>query len=888
MKQYAQHPPKWADRFLEWFCDEYLLEEIQGDLHEAFYHHLKTRGPTYAKRQYIYDVTRFFKPYAFEKYSRAKQFLPMFNNYFKIAIRNIWHRKVFTTLNLAGLSVGISAILLIFFYLRNEYTYDQDTPDHQQVYRLMNEYRVQMYTCMSFVDYYGTAPEDQLQLINHLKGYDGVVQACHFVPSESDIGGRDQFYVKVDGREFIADNVLYTNTGTAFNDIFPQEYLLGSVENAFDQFQSVVLTKSLAEAWFGKSWKEQPLLGKTLEVRGELYSLSAVVDDVPPNRHYDFDWIVYQKAIPSWAAYTYFKLEPQQSIDRLMTQLNNDVDKVYPGRSEDVLQKGIHHVALADIHFTPDTLYELKPVANTIYLKTFGIVGLIILLIILTNYTNLSIAMYADRQKELGVRKVMGAQSADISFQLLAEAILLALLCFPVCLLLLSIILPAFFETMGLDLDRSVLWEPSSLGILLGFLLLTGFLSGVYPALVYGRKSMLSLFGGKLSKVFGNRIFNLRNMLIASQFILVIGLMSVTVYIYQQLDFVKNKNLGFTKEGVLFFDIDGAEKYQQLRTALASIPEIKGVGANGIPGSDMYNQSTYKMKDTDVTLSDGTDQYVDYNLLKALNIACEACEELEKGKEEVFVINRTAAEKLAKIKGVQPEDLIGEVLVSEPEWENEEFGYGVPHVIDGIVDDYKFFSLKYPNQSLLISVAKEPGWAYQALVSANTEDWPQTISKIQHAYLEVEKERPFQFQFLEDRLDQLYIAEKRSGTLIGGLSFLAMLLALMGLAGMVSYLAYSRQKEIGIRKVLGASISSILFGFNKEFIQLLLLSTLVAGPLAILFASQWLSSFAFRIEPQIWVILGAGLFSAMLVILLVSLQSYRAASQQPVDVLKTD
>ena len=795
MKEKDFKPPFWADRFLAWFCSEDLLEEIQGDLHEAYHHRVREIGRAKANRLYIADVFLFFKPYAFEKYSRAKQFLPMFDNYFKVALRNILHQKGFTTINLVGLTFGISAVMLIGLYLKHELTYDRSVPDHGRIHRLMNQYRAQIYTPMFFNDYFQSNQATQLRLLEHLTEYEEVEVACHFVPSQSAIGGGDQFFVETDGKRFIAEDVLYTNTGMQFQEIFPQQFLLGTPESAFSDYNRVVITEKLAVQWFGKSWRQQEIIGTDLTIREEVFELAGVIKNVPDNVHYAFDWIIHQKEIPSWGAYTYLKLMPNASIELLVTRLNAEIDQVYPGYTEDVLSKGVCSVPLTDIHFTPGTLYELKPVANRAYLATFGMVGLIILLIILTNYTNLSLSMYAGRQHELGVRKILGARPQDISFQLLAEAILVALLCFPLCLLILQYALPYFYDLMEMELREHLLYSAWVLLSLLALLVLTGILSGIYPAIVNSNRSIVHLLGQRLGRFKAYRHFNFRNVLLTVQFVMVISLLSITYFIFQQMKLVQTKDLGYQKEGVIYFGIDGPEKYAKLREALMAIPEIESVGANGVPGSEMFNQSTYKMKDTELTLSDGTQEYLDLGSLQTLGIPCDACQQLEAGKTELFVINQTAAEKLAKIKGVAPMDLIGETLVTEPEWENEEFGYGIHQVVDGIIDDFKFFSLKYPNQSLLLNIVAEPTWVNTMMVRAKTDDWAATLRKIESAYAAIEEVRPFDFTFLEDRLNQLYVDERRSSILMGGLSLIAVILALMGLAGIVSYMTYSRQKR---------------------------------------------------------------------------------------------
>ncbi|NRB53994.1 MAG: ABC transporter permease [Saprospiraceae bacterium] len=879
-------PPRWADRFLGWFCAEELLEEIQGDLHEAFYHRQQHQGLFHAQWAYIKDVFAFFGPYAFEKYSRTKQFLPMFDNYFKIALRNILHRKSFTAINFLGLSIGICALLSIGLYLQHEYSFDKHVPHHERVYRLQSKYRDQTYTNMHFSDYYSSSAESQLQLIRFLEEDEAVDVACHFVPSYTAIGGNDQYYVEIQDRRFVAQDVLYTNTGKRFQTIFPQTFLQGNPATAFSEYNSIILTEKLANRWFGDTWKQQSVIGTTMTIREELYTLGGIVADPPSQQHFDFDWIVYQQEIPSWGAYTYLKLTEQASFPDFLGRLNQQIDQVYPGYSEDVLRKGIEGVPLTEIHFTEGNLYEIKAVANPAYLSTFGWIGMIILLIIWINYTNLSIAMYTDRQKELGIRKVMGARPFDISMQLVAEASLLALLSFPFCYLLLHLTLPYFGEILGTGLGRANLNHPLTLLSLFSLLLLTGIISSLYPAVTYGRKSLVHLMGDKIKSAFGYKYLNFRNVLLTSQFVMVVGLLSVSLFIYQQMQFILNKDLGFEKEGVVYFGVDGAEKYQALRQKLAQIPEVNSIGANGVPGEQMYNQLTYKLKDAEVTLSDGTQQYLDWGSIQTLGIECPPCQALAEGKERIFVINRTAAEKLAKTRGISPEELVGTTLVTEPEWENEEHGFGIPHLIDGIIDDYKYFSLKHPNQSLLLDIVRQPEWVYEVLVKVQTDDWRQSMRRIEQAYGTIETVRPFDPGFLSERLEKLYQNERTAGQLMGGLTLTVVILAFMGLAGMVSYLAFGRQREIGIRKVLGASVGQILFLFNKEFMLLLGIATLITLPIALVVSQNWLDNFAYSIDPKPWVVLLASGIILLLLIVLVSLQARKAAIKRPVEVIR--
>ena len=876
------HPPRWADAFLAWFCAEELLEEIQGDLYEAFFVRLEKEGPARARRQYALDVIRFCRPYAFERYSPTLQFLPMTKSYVTIAMRNLLKRKGYTFLNLAGLSIGLAALLLIGMYLKSEWTFDHSVPHHERVFRLVRDYRTQAYACMQFPAYSDSDASSQLRLPAYLTNYDGVEQACQLVLSDSEIGDGEKKYLQWQDKRLIVEHILYTNTASAFYDIFPQEFLLGNTATACQSGDRVVLGQGLARALWGEEWENDVFLGQMIELEGRPYLFAGVVSQPAGNHHVDFSLIAHQELIPSWGAYTYFRSTEGTDVSQLMTNIQAGIDKVYPGYHEDILEKGIRAIPVGRLHHTPDLLYELKPPADPVYLKSLLLVAMVILITIWTNYTNLSIAMYAGRQRELGLRKLMGARTKDISLQILVEAILLSFLSLPFVLILLSGVIPLFNEEMGLRLplrpDRFVI----TLSLLVIFL--TGLLSGSYPALVYSRKSLVRLFEEKLAN--GRQRFSLRNLLLMVQFVMLVGLLSSTCFIFQQFAFIQNKDLGFDKEGIFYLRVSGLEEYESLRSTLLQHPDVLAIGTGLIPGHEMYNQLTYKMLGSEEVLADGTLEEVDVSSLEVYGIACAPCEALKKGKSSIFVISETTARKLGELQGVAPQDLIGMTMVTEPEWENEQYGNGIPHVIDGILKDYQYFSLKYENQSLMLAVSAQPRWAGNIIVKANTDNWAEVINVAGDAFREVERQRPFDPEFLEARLEQLYVGERRAGFLMAGLSLVVVVLAMMGLMGIVSFITLSRQREMGLRKVFGASVGQLLLGLNKEFGILLVFSTLIAIPISIFAMKRWLSGFAFQISPNPVVVVFCGMGLFLLTSLVVSILARRVARQNPTDTLK--
>ncbi len=879
-------PPLLPRRFLKWFCDEALLEEIDGDLHESFLKNRIRNGNTKAQLQYWLDVLQFFKPYSFEKYSPTKQYLPMVKNYLLISSRNIIKRKGFAAINILGLGLGLTAVMLVGLYIHHELTYDQQVPNAKNIYRLVNDYRDQTYTCMSFENFNSSDYETQVRLVNHLRNYEGVAEACHFVPNKSAIGPNVKWYVRANAKQFVLDDFLFTNTGVAFQRIFPQSFILGNSETAFSNFQTAILTESTAEFIFGDRWKEKNLLEQELEIGDERYLITGVVSNVPGNTHFDFGIILNQKQIPSWAGYTYFKTNGTADAPSIVATLNREIDQVYPGYKEDILNKGIREIPLGDIHFTEGMLYEIKTVANREYLKIFAMVGLVILVIIWTNYANLSIATYANRQMELGIRKVMGAQVADVALQILTEALMLTFICAPFIWCLLYLLLPYLNVLLEVAISLSLLSAPLSLMVFFGLLLLTGAISGLYPAFIFSKKPLLTLFKGRLNNSKNGRFFHLRRVLLTMQFFILIGLMSLAIIIHQQMTYIQQKSLGFNTEGVVYFDVDGAEKYNELQNILSTLPEIEAIGAGMVPGQDMYNQLTYKMQEGDEVFSDGTFIYTSVGSMEVYNIHSIVWQQLKSGIERVFVINETAAQKLANSLGAEPSDLIGRTLIMEPEDEHEN-GAGYPYVIADIIADFDYFNLKYEAQPMMIQVHNQKEtWINNMIIRATTNEWVATIDKIEAAYMSVEKEQPFNLTFLDHHLEQLYEKERNAGKLASILTGICFILSLMGLVGIVGYITLGRQKEIGVRRVFGASVSDILGHMSKEYVVMMVAATLAALPAAIYLANQWLSNFAYRITPSVLVVVVSGLVTLLIVVGVVVTQSLKSARKNPADALR--
>ena len=889
----VQRPPKWAYHFLLWFVSEELREEVCGDLMEAYEYRLRSNPKWKTDLWFILDVIRFFRPYSFEKFSRTKQFIPMFNNYYKIALRNIIKRKGFTAINLGGLTVSLSVVLIVALFLNHHLTYDSHYPDTDRIFRLENEFRSQSYAPFRFDEYYGSDRSTQLKTVEYLETFSFTDQVAFLLQSDAAISQQSEYILQFGNKEYIIEQALFTNTPEAFLQLFPQTFLKGSADEFSANMQQVLLTETLARRMFGPEWKDMSLVGRNFtmdadNLENNNYQIAGVVSDAVTNSHFTYSIILNTPRIPSWAAYTYFKTNSDQSAEQLTRLINERYDELEPEYGQDERYKGAFVQSLTDIHVSDrKLLYELKPKVNPSTLSIFGIVALVILIITWTNYMNLSIALYSRRQKEIGIRKVMGAHSRDIIYQLLVEITLISMLAFPLSMLLVSGILPAFNELMDVQIPVTVLLNAKFiLGVFL-LSLITGMISGLYPSIVFSRRNLLKLFKSKINESQGRFNIGFRRALIGLQFVLLIIMLSLTAYIYQQMNFIHSRSLGFNQSGVLTLPTEGIDQHKQAKALMTQFPEVEHVGTGSIPGTDRFNQTTYKLQGEQEVFDDANVIYADLETMKAIGVDHATFERLKEGQNRVFLVNEAMARKLSKTYGFDVQEIIGKTIIDEPEYVDPETGVaGLSRPIVGILQDINYFSLRYEINPMIFVVDRETSWAYNTVIKLKPgADINTSIRKLEEAYFQAGNQRPFTFTFLDQSLNELYKSDQRSLMLITALSVVSIVLALVGLVALVSYMVFTRKKEIGIRKVFGASVSQILFIINKEFIILMILATVIASPFVYFMVEEWLSNFAYRIDKNPLIIGLAGVITLFVVTLVVSLQSRKAANANPTEAL---
>jgi putative ABC transport system permease protein len=534
-------------------------------------------------------------------------------------------------------------------------------------------------------------------------------------------------------------------------------------------------------------------------------------------------------------------------------------------------------------------LYELKPRGNVGYLYIIGLIAMVILLITISNYTNLSVVMNAGRAREIGMRKVFGAADSQVAGQFVLEAVLLSLLTLPLVLLGLWWLIPRFNQLMGVEIQRTILGGSGLLAPVLGIVLMIGLLSSIYPALFLARTRVQGLFKGRLIQDAGGKITT-RKVIVTLQFMLLISLCSLTLFINRQLTYIQDKDLGYRKEGILYVNLNAdSSRFSTFRNEMLRLPEVTAVGTGTPMGRSPYNQLTYRLNGTEEVFDDAHNIYMDYQAIAQMDIQTSIPEYIanpDAAPARLVLINSTLANKLSNRFGLSEAELIGKTITQEPEYTNEETGVvGFPYLIAGTFEDVHMFSLRERVDPMFLTVFKEPRYVYWASLSYQDVSPAKILARVEERYQTLGMDQDFVHAFLDENLTELYMEESRVATLSNYLSLLAIIMAVIGLIALTAYLTTLRRKEIGIRKILGASHLDILRRFNLEYLPLLGVAMLIAVPITWWGVAWWLKGFAYRISIEPLVFLLAGLIVLLITGIAVSLVTLRAAGAIPASVL---
>ncbi len=801
----------------------------------------------------------------------------MLKNYLKVTLRNLRKNKVYSFINISGLAIGIACCILILLYVQNELSFDRYHRNSAQIYRVITQGKLADKEFRIAV----SPPPMARALANE---YPEVVQAVRLFKSHREVLVRYQQGMFNEERFFYADPAVF--------DVFTIALVQGDSKTALSQPNSLVISQSMAKKYFG----EEDPIGKTISLDDSIdFKITAVAENVPSNSHFHFDFLASFAALdlsqdPSWfnsCLYTYIVLPKNYPLHQLEAKFSELIRKyVGPqvqagmGISIDNFFKlgnkfGFFLQPLQAIHLHSNLDFELEPTSDVRYVYIFSAIAIFILLVACINFMNLSTARSSTRAKEVGVRKVLGSRRSQLIRQFLTESILLSSIALLFALALVELILPFFNNLTGKRLTIGFSHWPI-LPAIIGMIMVVGILAGSYPSFFLSSFQPVTVMKGQPRA--GLKSGRLRSVLVVSQFSISIILLVGTFIIYNQLEYIRNKKLGFDKEHIVVIERAGAvEKSRQaFKHALLQNHQVLNVTvSNYLPGRG-FNMTGFKGEGASsdelevINLWQG-----DHDFARALQLEMTAGRffSAEDSADSSIVINESAA----KMFGF--EEPVGKHLMTTVKGEVEAYE------VIGVVKDFHYESLHQKIRPMAIALLSEGRGNYIS-VRIGSENISKTLTFLEKTWQSFAPGQPFEYSFLDDDFDRLYRAEQRAGQIFTAFSVLAGFIACLGLFGLASFTAEQRTKEIGVRKVLGASLSSIITLLSKEFLKWVLIANIIAWPVSYYAMNRWLQNFAYRISIGPWVFLLAAFIALGIALLTVSFQSVRAALASPVDSLR--
>lgn len=813
---------------------------------------------------------------------RAASWVPvLLPNYLKIAIRNLQRNFGFTFINITGLAVGIACCMLILLHVRDELAYDSQHELSDQIFRVVKGSRV------NTPELWGPALVEEIPEVQ---------SAVRF----SEPSGRPfVIYDKPDGTQarFVEQDMLYADT--SLFEVFSWPLVQGETATALERPYTVSISEKAAKKYFGTA---NPM-GKVLNIRGVGddidaldYEITGVFADIPRQSHIQADFFISFASIEdanargewgtpwSWTnprAKTYLLLnnasDAEQVLAAIPAFLERHIDQPNYNYTNADLQN------LSKIHLYSNLWGEFEANGNITYVYLFFALAIIILLIACINFTNLTTARSQARAKEVGMRKTLGAGKKQLAFQFLGESVFMSIIALGIALLVMEIFRPIFNDVSGKTLVFDYYANIPMLLVFLGIALLVGLLSGSYPALLLSSfKPVKALKGGLANSPKG---VILRKGLVMFQFAISIGLMGSTLIVFDQLNYLQDKDLGFESEQVMVIPFGGSQAINRqaefIRDEIVQHPNVVQASASHSLPSQWLNRFQYRPSGADPTVRTPLmDVSVDFNFMETLDmkfLAGRSFSEDLASDSNAFVLNASA---VAELGLNSPEEAIGQQI----EWLLPRMGFQGPVI--GVVEDFHFGSLHDAIPPISFHISRF-GSNFFAL-KVKPEQLTGTISYLNETWTKFEPNYPFDYYFMDEHFHNLYQSEARLGQTFAYFSILAILIACLGLFGLASYSASRRTKEIGIRKVLGAKVQSIVVLISKEFLKPVAWSFLIICPITYLVMNSWLKDFPYHIEISLITFIWVGVIATLTAILTVSFQSIKAALSNPVKSLRSE
>ena len=864
------HPPQYALRFLRWFCREDYLEEIEGDLVELFeaqYEH----EPRRARRRLFWQVMRYFRPDFLKvfDFDNPLAYSGMIKHNLLISYRSFLRNKSSFLINLTGLSTGLACVLLIYLWVHDEMGVDKFHERDSQLYQVMQHYQF----------------PNEIQTWEHTSGPLAEAIAQDMPEVEAATNSSNDFFrprgIISYGETYKQIDGLFTQEN--YFEIFSYPLLEGNAQQILTDKNGIVISKSLANTFFGSPAKA---IGKSLEWNTQYmdtsFQVSGVFEDIPSHSSEQFeavihyDWLImYDRYAAEWSggyAKNYLVLKEGTDINLFNEKINRYLASKTPG-----LKTSTMFIKKYSDKYLYGLYEEGKLVGGRIeYVRLFSVIGLLILLIACINFMNLATAQASTKMKEVGVKKVIGASRKALSFQYMTESMLMVFLSTIMAIAITGFLLPVFNQITGKELDLSITTD-FFLATLL-FTIFTGIISGSYPAFYLSGFRPIEVLKGRLSSSVGE--LWVRKGLVVVQFALSVIFISCVLVINRQMQYTQTRNLGYDRDNILSFErpnnnggpLNFLSRLKQIpgvvNASNAVLPILSGVDSQG-----GYSWGEDESEKDHIFQS----PMVGYNMIETLGMELIAGRSFSRSHNDDFnkiILNESAVAMMGL------ENPVG-TFINKAGGDDEIM---VRQVI-GVVKDFQYGSIHKKVEPLIL---RHRNFGRNILVKIKAGTERNTIKQIEEVYQDFHPHYTLNYTFLDEDYQKLYEAESRVAALSKYFSLLAVLISCLGLLGLAAFTAERRTKEIGVRKILGASAWGIVKLLSTDFIKMVLIAIIIAVPISYLIAQNWLSSFAYSIDLQWWYFTLAAGLTLLIAWVTVSFQTLKAANINPAECLRNE
>lgn len=877
-------PPILADKFLSWFCKDELLEEIQGDLYEYFERISINENRFRTSVRYWFHVFHFLRPFAIRKFKgQSLIYTTMFKSNLVIALRNLSKYKFYSGLNISGLALGLCCCIFIIIWTTDEMSYDTFFEDHERIYRVSSDLKFQD-------NKYDMALTPAPMAEAFKADFPEILHSGRLRNGGSSVFKKGDRFVD-------QHNLMYADHDIF--EIFSFEFIYGDRQTVLTEPNSIVITESVARRFFDSN----DVVGKSLvNINNDPFKIDGVIRDLPTNSHFHPEVLISMEGFDQsrdgvWLSnnfYTYFLLDENNNATALEAKFESVYPKYFGPQLEQfvgatwdqLIQSGSHVnyflVKLNDIHLHSHQDHEIEANGDIEYVFMFSAIGIFILVIACINFMNLSTARAAVRSKEVGIRKVLGSFRHQLIGQFLLESVIASFIALIMALALIILLLPLFEGLTGKVIENPMIMEMSLwLSIGLGTLVI-GLLAGIYPAFVLsGYKPVMVLKGQLRSGKTGSAV---RGVLVVFQFVMSIIMIVGTTVVYKQLNFIQNQNLGFDKERVIILNntFTLGTKITSFKEELLRDPQIENITITGyLPTNDWRSDTALQPKEatnTDNTV--GCQIWsVDHDYIKTMGMKIVAGRDFSKeliSDSTSVLLNETAAKRFGF------DNPIGKKIKTLGDFQF----YGMNEVtVVGVVEDFHFDSMRDNIAPMLILLSENSS---VIAIRYLGNDVNNVLASVENVWNEFNPNHPLDYDFMDRQFDAKYEAEMQLGQIFTVFGILAIIIACLGLFGLSAFTAEQRRKEIGIRKVLGASVSNLIQLLFSGYTRLLVISLIIGLPAAFMAMNSWLEDFAYHTEIGFGVMILSAMVALLIAWLTVTYQSLRAARLNPAENLRAE